>query len=159
MGDAKMEIRVARKNNIEDICKLYEELFSDMGNLQPTYFQSAKQDKEFLEGITASEKSDILMAIDNDEVILGFALIQEQETPPFNYLVKHQYTYLMDLIVKRSYRGSGIGTILINEVKKWSKNRNLEYVELNVLPENINAIKLYEKQEFKNAMQTMRCVL
>ncbi|MCW7998572.1 GNAT family N-acetyltransferase, partial [Clostridium sp. cpc1] len=44
-----MEIRVARKNNIEDICKLYEELFSDMGNLQPTYFQSAKQDKEFLE--------------------------------------------------------------------------------------------------------------
>ena len=159
MGDAKMEIRVARKNNIEDICKLYEELFSDMGNLQPTYFQSAKQDKEFLEGIIASEKSDILMAIDNDEVILGFALIQEQETPPFNCLVIHQYTYLMDLIVKRSYRGSGIGTILINEVKKWSKNRNLEYVELNVLPENINAIKLYEKQEFKNAMQTMRCVL
>lgn len=159
MGDAKMEIRVATKNNIEDIRKLYEELFSDMRNLQPTYFQSAKQDKEFLEGIIASEKSDILMAIDNDEVILGFALIQEQETPPFNCLVIHQYTYLMDLIVKRSYRGSGIGTILINEVKKWSKNRNLEYVELNVLPENINAIKLYEKQEFKNAMQTMRCVL
>lgn len=65
----------------------------------------------------------------------------------------------MDMIIKRSYRGKGIGTTLINEVKKWSKNRNLEYVELNVLPENINAIKLYEKQEFKNVMQTMRCVL
>lgn len=154
-----MKIRIATKDNIENICRLYEELFSDMGSLQPTYFQSAKQDKEFLEGIIASEKSDILMAIDNDEVILGFALIQEQETPPFNCLVKHKYTYLMDLIVKMSYRGSGIGTILINEVKKWSKNRNLEYVELNVLPENINAIKLYEKQEFKNVIQTMRCIL
>ena len=136
-----MKIRVATKNNIEDICRLYEELFSDMGSLQPTYFKSAEQDKEFLESIIASEKSDILMAIDNNEVIVGFALIQEQETPPFNCLVKHKYSTLMD------------------EVKKWSENRNLEYVELNVLPENINAIKLYEKQEFKNVMQTMRCVL
>lgn len=41
-----MEIRVATKNNIEDICRLYEELFSDMGSLQPTYFKSAEQDKE-----------------------------------------------------------------------------------------------------------------
>ncbi|MCW6073859.1 GNAT family N-acetyltransferase [Clostridium sporogenes] len=154
-----MEIRVATKDSIEDICRLYEELFSDMGSLQPTYFKSAEQDKIFLESIIASEKSDILMAIDNNEVIVGFALIQEQETPPFNCLVKHQYAYLMDMIIKRPYRGKGIGTTLINEVKKWTKDRNLEYVELNVLPENINAIKLYEKQEFKNAMQTMRCVL
>ncbi|HDK7175371.1 TPA: GNAT family N-acetyltransferase [Clostridium botulinum] len=154
-----MKIRVATKDNIEDICRLYEELFSDMRSLQPTYFKSAEQDKAFLESIIASEKSDILMAIDNNEVIVGFALIQEQETPPFNCLVKHQYAYLMDMIIKRPYRGKGIGTTLINEVKKWTKDRNLEYVELNVLPENINAIKLYEKQEFKNAMQTMRCVL
>ncbi|MBD5639337.1 GNAT family N-acetyltransferase [Clostridium botulinum] len=150
-----MEIRVATKNNIEDICRLYDELFSDMGSLQPTYFKSAEQDKAFLESIISSEKSDILIAVDNNESIIGFALVQEQETPPFSCLVKHRYAYLMDMIKKRPYRGKGIGTTLIDEVKKWSENRNLEYVELNVLPENINAIKLYEKQEFKNVMQTM----
>lgn len=42
-----MKIRVATKDNIEDICRLYEELFSDMGSLQPDYFKMQSRIKNF----------------------------------------------------------------------------------------------------------------
>lgn len=153
-----MEIRLATKMDIQGISELYKELFYDMSKLQPEYLRQAEQDKGFLNKIIEENKSDIFIAIEKDKII-GFALLQEQETPPYNCFVKHKYAYVMDLIVNNSYRGKGIGSDLLKEVKKWAKSRNLDYIELSVLSENVDAAKLYEKHEFKNAMQTMRCKL
>ncbi|WP_053957496.1 GNAT family N-acetyltransferase [Inediibacterium massiliense] len=154
-----MKIKIATQNNIDDICMLYQELFSDMAILQPTFFQSAHQNKLFVQNIIMSPNSDILIAVDHHETLVGFALIQELETPPFNCFVNHHYAYLMDIIIASTHRNKGIGSSLINEVKTWAQSRNLDYIELNVLTKNVSAIKLYEKHKFKNVIQTMRYTL
>ncbi|WP_337981008.1 GNAT family N-acetyltransferase [Lysinibacillus sp. JNUCC-52] len=48
---------------------------------------------------------------------------------------------------------------MLSEAKKWAKNRQLDYVELNVLSGNIGAIALYEKQGFQDMSHIMRLEL
>lgn len=152
-----MEIKKAEIKEIDEIKQLYQVLFSDMAKLQPEYFKTAKQDIEFLKMIMGNDDSDILIA--KDTKVIGLALVQKQKTPPYGCIVEHQYTYLMDLVVDPNFRGQGVGKQLIESVKDWTLERNLEYVELMVLSENKKAIDLYEQLNFKENMKTMRMKL
>ena len=52
-----------------------------------------------------------------------------------------------------------VGGELLAAAKRWARNRRLEYLELNVLAQNENAIRLYESQDFVEATKVMRCML
>ena len=104
------------------------------------------------------KRSDFLLA-EKESKLLGFALVQEVETPSFDCVLPHRYAYLMDLVVHPQFRSHGIGTLLLNAVKDWARQRRLEYVELTVLHENAGAIRLYERESFQETMKTMRFIL
>ncbi|MFK4378668.1 ribosomal protein S18 acetylase RimI-like enzyme [Bacillus sp. RC218] len=150
-----MKIKLATLDEVNQIEILYQVLFLKMSNFQPKYIKPAKQDVEFIRKTINEKDSDILIAeIDNGTV--GFLLIQELITPSYKCLVEHKYAFITDIIVGTKYQNQGIGSALLLEAKKWAENRNLDYLELNVLSENIGAITLYEKQGFKDVRHTMR---
>ena len=62
-------------------------------------------------------------------------------------------------LVDEAVRGQGVGGELLAAAKRWARNRRLEYLELNVLAQNENAIRLYESQDFVEATKVMRCML
>ncbi|MEY9975282.1 GNAT family N-acetyltransferase [Lysinibacillus sp. RC79] len=150
-----MKIKIATLDEIHQIEVLYQELFLGMSNLQPKYIKPAKQDVEFIKNTINEKESDILI-VEIDNCTVGFLLIQEIMTPPYSCLVEHKYAFITDIIVGNQHQNQGIGSFLLLEAKKWAKNRNLDYLELNVLSENIGAITLYEKQGFKDMSHTMR---
>lgn len=150
-----MNIEIATLNDLIDIKKLYELLFSDMAKLQPEYFRPATQDDDFIKSIIVSERNDILIAKEKKQ-ILGFALVQEQTTPPYHCFVFHRYAYLMDIVIDPAQRNQGVGKELFKEIKKWAKMKNLEYIELSVLTQNRNAIGMYEKIDFVECSKVMR---
>ncbi|MDE6893653.1 MAG: GNAT family N-acetyltransferase [Lachnospiraceae bacterium] len=150
-----MNIEPASINDINDIKRLYKILYLDMSKLQPEYCRAADEDEDFIKMIIESDKDDILIVKENHQV-LGFALVQQQDTPPFNCIVPHKYAYLMDIVITPEQRGKGIGRQLINAVKSWAKSRKMEYIELGVLTQNENAVKLYESMEFFECRKTMR---
>ncbi|MCL1698242.1 MULTISPECIES: GNAT family N-acetyltransferase [unclassified Lysinibacillus] len=153
-----MNIKFATLEEMPQIEILYEELFLEMSKLQPQYIAPAKQDVEFLKNIILGEKSDIFVAeLDNN--IAGFLLIQELATPPYSCIVQHNYAYIMDIIVGNQYQSKGIGSLLLQEAKKWAEERKLDYLELSVLAENIGAINLYDKHGFNETSRTMRLEL
>ncbi|MEY9974038.1 ribosomal protein S18 acetylase RimI-like enzyme [Lysinibacillus sp. RC46] len=153
-----MNIKIASSEEIPQIEILYEELFLEMSKLQPQYIAPAKQDVEFLKNIILEEKSDIFVAeLDNN--IAGFLLIQELATPPYSCIVQHNYAYIMDVIVGGQYQSKGIGSLLLQEAKKWAEERKLDFLELSVLAENIGAINLYDKHGFNETSRTMRLEL
>jgi len=153
-----MKIKIATVNEIPEIECLYQELFIEMSTLQPKYIKPAKQDVTFIRNTINHKDSDIIIAaIDNQTV--GFLLIQETTTPSYSCIVEHQYAFIVDIIVGSHYQNQGIGSALLSEAKKWAKNRQLEYVELNVLSGNIGAIALYEKQGFQDMSHIMRLEL
>lgn len=47
------------------------------------------------------------------------------------------------------YRGLGLGSKLLEIVYKTSLEKSIEYIDLNVSPDNLNALSLYKKLNFK----------
>lgn len=57
--------------------------------------------------------------------------------------------YLYGLCVDTDFRGQGIGNKLMLDIFRYLKAENIKLVELTVAPENVEAIKLYEKIGFE----------
>lgn len=150
-----MKIIKAKSRHLQEILNLYELLYTEMAHLQPDNYQSGNQDIEFLQTMIQHPDCDILLATENT-CIFGFALVMKQITPAYSCVKPHAYATLMDLVVKKEARGLGFGNRLLQEVEHWAKQRNLDYVELNVLHENHSAQKLYEKHGYQAASHILQ---
>lgn len=153
--DALMEIRPAVYEDIPALLPLYRCLFCESAQLQPYNFRCADQAEDFLKQAIDGPDSTILAAVRDGE-IAGFAVLFEQQTPPYNCLVPHRYAYLMDLIVQPELREIGIGSGLLDAAKDWARERKLDHLELNVLPENKTATHLYERNGFEPSLCRMQ---
>lgn len=150
-----MKIRAARETDLECIGELYQVLFYEMALYQPESFSPAVQSREFLLSVIRGRDADILVAEEEGQVV-GFALILLQETPLCSHLIPHRYAYLMDLLVEPGSRSRGAGAGLLDAARNWTVERELDYLELNVLSENIRAYALYRREGFQDARITMR---
>ena len=58
-----------------------------------------------------------------------------------------------ELVVSKNVRKSGIGQLLMDKMEKYFKNKNCEYIKIDVFSYNKNAIKFYEKNNYHNRME------
>ena len=85
-----------------------------------------------------NQRSYVIKAKLNEE-ILGFAGI-------IDTVDQEEIT---NIVVKKSYRNKGIGSILLESLIEYAKSNNKEKIYLEVNCKNSFAIKLYEKYGFK----------
>lgn len=150
-----MQIHKGKLKDLKEICRLYEVLFTNMAELQSDYIKVVPQDENFIKMVINDNNYDIFLAEENN-TLLGFVIVQEMKTREYKCIVPHNYSYIIDIVVDTNSRSHGIGKLLLEEVKTWSKNRNLEYVELSVLSNNYRAIKLYENFGFNEYQKNMK---
>ncbi len=151
-------VRKATCNDIPTISELYREQFREMAKLIPNFIKEGDQSVEFLEKTISDDVSDILV-YENDGTVVGFILLQAKERPDFDFMLPGKYCYIMDIIVTKSHRNKGFGTVLMNSAKDWAKEQNCSFINLDVLVNNPGAIKLYEKLGFIPKAQEMYCKL
>lgn len=151
-------IRKATNNDILAISELYCEQFREMAKLIPDFIKEGNQSTEFIENTIANEESDILV-YENAGIVVGFILLQAKTRPDFQFMLPGKYCYIMDIIVTENYRGKGFGTALMSAAKDWSKERDCNFINLDVLVNNHGAINLYEKLGFVPKAQEMYCKL
>ena len=150
-----------RKATIIDtpaIAELYREQFIEMSELQPYFIREGDQSTEFIENSISDKNTDILVYEDNGKVV-GFVLLQAKARPDFPFIVQGKFCYIMDIIVTKTSRGKGFGTALMNAAKGWAKERNCNFISLDVLANNDRAISLYNKLGFVTKAQDMYCKL
>ena len=75
----------------------------------------------------------------SDNVIVGFAGIW----------ISVDDIHITNIVTKKTMRHLGIGSILLEKLLEISKKENLSSLTLEVNEKNTNAIKLYEKYNFK----------
>lgn len=157
-GEKEPWVRDAVPADRKAIAEIYRTLFEAMSNLQPQYIQAAEQDPDFILKIITESKKDILVA-QCDVQLLGFALVLMTHTPPYRCFVPHPYADLLDLAVLPAARGKWLGTLLLQAVKSWAKAYGADYLELGALSNNQGAIRLYEREGFRECLKTFRANL
>ena len=156
---AKTVIRPAAEADIPAILALYRQMDSALVAMQPEFFCEGPREEDEIRKAIRADDADFLLA-ERGGAVVGFALVGYAGwTPEFSCVLPHRYARLDDLIVSKPHRAQGIGGELVAAAKRWARSRRLEYLELNVLAQNTDAVRLYEAQDFVEATKVMRCML
>ncbi|MDQ0067893.1 GNAT family N-acetyltransferase [Chryseobacterium lathyri] len=101
-----------------------------------------------------AEDSLVLVTEENNEIIAsGYARIKKPEN---NYSNFDRYAYLGFMYVKPEHRGKGVNKLILDELIRWAKSKDISEVRLDVYAQNESAVKAYEKAGFESLLVTMR---
>ena len=154
-----------RKAKIEDavaIEALYTELEKDAVTYQSEHFvfSPAGARSQQLEGIMKSDSQVMLVAEDRETgSVIGFAHVVFMGVKAFSCLKPQTNIYLQDLVVSGDYRNHGIGTLLLNEAKKYGTEKGVDFFRTQVFPMNKAGLRFYERNGFSIKMITIEAPL
>ncbi len=115
-------------------------------------------DEELLE-IIYDDNRPILVAVDEDEQVCGYAFLVFKQYVDNNILTDIKTLYIDDLCVDEDKRGQHIGSELYEAVLAFAKENGCYNVTLNVWSCNESAMKFYEKCGLKPQKVFMETIL
>lgn len=150
-------VKIASLEDVDEIYNLNTELFIFLNELKNEIYNPIAFPRIFIESMINSLNSDYII-IEEDDKIIGYALIEERVSPYKDYeaFVEDHYAFIYELVVLPEYRTKGYGRKLIEEAKKWAENRKLTSIELNVLENNYSAKAFYERNGFEEYQIKLR---
>lgn len=153
-----MNIRKAKKTDIGQIRKLLFQVCLIHHNGRPDLFKcgAAKYTEEQLKEILQDENRPVLVAVDEQDSVLGYAFCIFQRHPDDNILTAVKTLYIDDLCVDETMRGQHIGKALYEAVLVFAKENQCYNVTLNVWSCNEHAMKFYEScglKPYKTGME------
>ena len=155
-----MKVRNATTKDIEQINTLLLQVNNVHADGRDDIFIHGRKkytDDELAE-ILLDESKPILVAVDENDIALGYAFCILQEAEGDN-LMPIKTLYVDDLCVLEDSRGKGIGTLLYESVKELANQLGCYHVTLNVWCLNSGAMKFYEKCGLRPLKVTMEDIL
>ena len=129
--------------------------------IRPDIFipDTTKYTEQELAALLKDEKKPIYVAVNEEDVCMGYAFCQMKEQPFSNNMVQFQSLFIDDLCVDRFARGQHIGESLFDYVKQEAKRMGCYEVTLNVWAGNTSAEKFYEKMGMKTKERQLEYIL
>ena len=131
----KFEIIRAGKKDINNVSKLF-----DLYRQFYSYKSDITVSKSYIEERIENNESIIFIAVDENEIGLGF--VQLYET--FGSLDLGKIIILYDLYVKEKYRKNKIGRELMLRAHDYAKSINAKRIQLSTATDNFIGQSLYE---------------
>jgi len=150
----KVIIRKATINDLNSIQELNNSLFDlELNNFDDTLKQGwpfEEDGKEYFEDMINNE---IVFVAQIEEKIVGYLAgsICEQ----ISYITE-TFAELDNMCINEQYRRFGIGTLLINEFKKYCKEKNIQNIKVTASAKNSRAIQFYMKNGFEDYNVTLK---
>lgn len=156
-----MTIRKAQEKDISRIIELLGRVLQIHAEIRPDIFipDTTKYTEQELATLLKDEKKPIYVAVNEEDVCLGYAFCQVKEQPFSNNMVQFQSLFIDDLCVDRFARGQHIGESLFDYVKQEAKKMGCYEVTLNVWAGNTSAEKFYEKMGMKTKERQLEYIL
>lgn len=122
--------------------EVYREEFEEKFDASPKKFAESKWSQMLPDGInTENNYFWTIKKLDSVEPIGHLWLLKHPEK---------KKTFIADIFLKKEYRGTGYGTLVLKLVEKIAKKDHLsKVIELHVFKHNPRAVKLYERIEFE----------
>ena len=143
----KIVIRKAVQLDAKDLIDYFHKIAGQSNNLtfgEGELDVTLAQEEEMIENVSKADNKLFLVVL-KDEKIIGNLSFMGGNRP------RTQHMGNLGMTVLKSYWGQGIGGALLEYLIDWSKNNPIiRKINLQVKVDNENAIKLYEKYNFKN---------
>lgn len=142
-----MKVRMAQEKDIPQINSLLYQVERVHQQGRPDLFKEGakKYNDEQLKEMLKDSTRPILAAVNDDDVMQGYAFCIFQEHKNDNVLTDIKTLYIDDLCVDENCRGQHVGSLLYEAVKKLAKESGCYNVTLNVWECNSSAMKFYQK--------------
>lgn len=156
-----MHIRKAEEKDILKIMELLGQVLQIHADIRPDIFipGTTKYTEVELKVLLKEEKKPIYVAVNEEDVCIGYAFCQLQEQPFSNNMVPFKSLFIDDLCVDRQIRGQHVGESLFEYAKLEAKKLNCYEVTLNVWAGNTSAEKFYEKMGMRTKERQMEYIL
>ena len=130
-------------------------------DIRPDIFipETTKYTNDELEQMIKDEMKPIYVAVNENDMCVGYAFCQLKEQPFSNNMVQFKSLFIDDLCVDKSTRGQHIGEQLFEYVKSEAKRMGCYEVTLNVWAGNTSAEKFYEKMGLKTKERQLEYIL
>jgi ribosomal protein S18 acetylase RimI-like enzyme len=155
-----MKVRMAELKDIPRIDRLLYQVAEVHHKGRPDLFKGGAKkytDKQ-LEEILINPETPVFAAVDDNDVMQGYAFCILMCHENDNILMDIRTLYIDDLCIEENCRGQHIGSLLYEAVKKFAKEQGCYNVTLNVWECNPSARKFYEKAglvPYKTCMEVM----
>ena len=152
-----MEKVIIRKAGLEDLTsiqKLNDNLFDlEFNNFDDTLKREWALEKEGQEYFEDMIKNEIVFVAQIEDKIVGYLAgsICEQ----ISY-IKETFAESDNMCIDDKYRRFGIGTLLIDEFKKYCKEKNMQNIKVTASAKNSRAIQFYIKNGFEDYNITLK---
>ncbi len=155
-----MNIRRAQKKDMKQIDELLEQVDLVHHKGRPDLFKiGRKYNDEQLLAIIEDDNTPILVAVDEEDRVLGYAFCVFKQYMDDNILTDIKTLYIDDLCVYEHLRGQHVGRTLYEAVLQFAREHNCYNVTLNVWALNESAMKFYEKCGLKPQKIGMETIL
>lgn len=156
-----MTIRKAEEKDILRIIELLGQVLQIHADIRPDIFipGTTKYTVSQLTELLGKEEKPIYVAVNEEDVCVGYAFCQLQEQPFSTNMVLFKSLFIDDLCVDQHARGQHIGESLFEYVKNEAKRMGCYEVTLNVWAGNTSAEKFYEKMGMKTKERQMEYIL
>jgi [ribosomal protein S18]-alanine N-acetyltransferase len=142
-----MIIRKARKNDIEPLSKLVEQLIDYIHQIDKYYKSSSGRSglKSHLNKQLKNKLVRVFIAEEKDEII-GYIVGSIMDSP--SWVISERNGLIEDAFIKENYRRKGAGVKLFNELLSWFKKEKIRYITLGVHAKNKIGINAWKKFGF-----------
>ena len=156
-----MTVRFACEKDIPQMNSLLYQVERVHQQGRPDLFKEGakKYTDNELKAMLKDKTKPIFAAVDENDVMKGYAFCVFQEHKGDNVLTDIKTLYIDDLCVDENCRGQHIGSVLYEAVKKFAKEQGCYNVTLNVWECNPSARKFYEKAGLKSYKTGMEVIL
>ncbi|HSP48153.1 MAG TPA: GNAT family N-acetyltransferase [Clostridiaceae bacterium] len=149
-----------RKATIEDYRDLLE-VYTEVDELHRTHHPELFRKPD--DGARAwsyieenlSNDSKALFVAETEGRIIGFAECYIQKSSTFPVIREREWVQLDNIAVLEEYQHLKAGSLLLEEVIGWARNKGIERVELKVYEFNASARDFYVSRGFRNLIQSM----
>ncbi len=101
--------------------------------------------KKYIEKVLNNDDSVVFIAKTEGKAV-GYILATIEKIGDFRTI--HSKSEIDFLWVDEGYRGNGIGSMLMQSIQTWSKEKGVDQITLYVDHSNIDAVTLYKKEGF-----------
>ena len=153
-------IRFATEQDIPRLGDLLRQVCLVHHNGRPDIFNVGRKytDEELVELLKDTTRP-ILVAVDEQDVVLGYCFCVYQQPAPGGALKPVKTLYIDDLCVDETIRGQGIGRQLYAAAVEMAREQGCYNVTLNVWSCNPTALRFYESLGMKPQKIGMEIVL